>query len=103
MYAVKQTDEELIESLKAIIKSIEDQTFEGVLFFSNAKEDSAFVKAVKGDASDRVACVDAAFMSMYEEPIEESKQWFLDSIYKRFKYYFGKTHEAELATKRYTV
>lgn len=103
MYAVKQTEQELIENLKKIIKSIEDQTFEGVLVFSNSKEDIAFVKAVGGDAADRVALVDAAFMSMYEEPIEESKQWFFDSIYKRFKYYFGKAYEAELATRGYAI
>lgn len=80
-YPVKK----MIEDLKVIIEELEDGSFSGVLFYSNWNKKKAWAQMVRGDAQDRLAMVDAAWMSMNRDPVEKSRNWFFTQIYERFK------------------
>jgi hypothetical protein len=92
--AIIVTNEQIIEKLEEIITGIKDGTFTGV--FTVSYKGESFGLAVKGFAEDRVEAVDWIFYSMYREPNKESKEWFLEEMYKRWKHYFGKAYEEEI-------
>lgn len=77
--------EKMIEDLKVIIGELESESFSGVLVYSNWNKKKAWAQMVKGDAQDRLTLIDAGIMSMYHDPIEESRNWFFGQIYERFK------------------
>ena len=77
--------ESMIEDLRAIIVELEEETFSGVLLYSCHSKAKAWAQIVHGNAEDRLAMIDAALMSMYHEPLAESRDWFFSQVYERFK------------------
>ena len=79
------SNEKLLHELKWMIQQIEAEKFQGVLFYSNKNERVGFIKAVGGTAEDRLNMIDYAWMTMAQEPISESRDWFFTQVYDRFK------------------
>lgn len=75
----------MITDLKQIIIELETETFEGCLVYSCFTKEKGWAQMVKGDARDRLVMVDAALMSMDQDPIADSRSWFFGNIYERFK------------------
>lgn len=88
--------DEAISELHKIIDEISKGKFIGVIGYSNTKAKQGFLIAEKGSAEDRIRIVDAIFQSMYAEPKEESKRYYMLEMYKRWKHYFADSFLAEL-------
>lgn len=81
----EMTAEQTIEQLHGLIKLFEEESFQGVLIYVNSIERVGWVSAVRGSAQDRLALVDAAMLSMKDEPNQETKNWFFTQLYERLK------------------
>ena len=79
------TPEQTIEQLQHLIKRFEDGTFQGILVYLNYNEKVGWMQSVRGDAQDRLSLVDAAMMSMRDEPNQETRDWFFSQLYERLK------------------
>lgn len=84
---------ELLDDLDKVKEMVLNDTFEGVLVYSH--EDKGFLHFNKGWGEDRVEAIDAVFQSIYGEPNEKTRTFFIEEMYKRWKYYFGKRYGAE--------
>ncbi len=69
------------EDLLRVIDEIENGTFEGVVFYSNWKRETAWMNAVRGSAEDRWAMVRGAIISMQNEQSEDARDWFFSRLY----------------------
>lgn len=91
MSIIIQTKEECLRRLQNLMKEIEDDSFEGIFVCSEGKE--TWGKWNRGDAQHRVCAADFVIESMYREPNEESKNYFMGELFKRWVYYFGQAYE----------
>jgi len=78
-------DNDLIAYLYNLIERIENKSFQGILLFVNSEQKEGWFKAVKGNAEDRLALIDSSLMSMFNEPNQETRNWFFTQVYDRFK------------------
>ena len=96
-------EDKSLRELKEIIESIEEGTFEGIIVgvCRNAGNDGDIgaLKYNRGNAEQRILAVDLVFRAIYEEPNDESRNFFMQEMYKRWKYYFGTEFLRELALK----
>jgi len=74
--------EETIKGLEQIIEDFKNREFEGILFYGCSNKKKGWIQSNKGTAEDRLIMVHAAWMSMQNEPNEESRDWFFSEMYK---------------------
>ena len=95
-----KTPEATITMLKECIDSINAGVFEGIVIVSKGVETGCWIN--KGTVGQRISIVDLMFTIMYKmqkikpETNVPGWQFFMEEMYKRFRFYFASTYEDEI-------
>ena len=83
-----------LEELEYIKNKIESNTFEGMFAYVSSKDKRGSGHRNKGEAEDYIGIVDLVFTAIYDEPNKVSQKYFFTEMYKRWRFYFERIHNA---------
>jgi len=93
--------EAILVQLKKAVSRIEDNTFRGVIFYSNDTDQEGAFLVVKGNTEDRISAVELILNSVATEPSEEAREIMLRYLYQIFKEFFKDRIYKEIADNKF--